>query len=247
MLLKLDEPKILSDAIAIISELVNEVRIKITKQGLSIIAIDPANVALVILKLPATAFSQLKLEANEPEELGINLSDLKAVLRRCNIGSSLVMQREDNLLKLNIQDKVTRIFSLALIDIESEEKQPPKLEFSSKIEIDATTLAEVIQDAAVVADACSFISNKKEGIFVIEAKGSLHSARAEFTSDEAKLQIQDAKAKYSLEYLQKFMKSAKLADKAILQFSTDYPMQIDFKTTALELGFVLAPRVETEE
>lgn len=247
MLLKLDEPKLLSDAIAIISELVTEVRARVTKQGLSIIAIDPANVALVMLKMPASAFSQFKLEHDETEELGLNLGDLKAVLRRCGIGSSLVIHREENLLKLDIQDKIKRSFNLALIDIGGEEKQPPKLEFSSRVEIDAVTLSEAIDDAAVVADACSFITSKKDNSFVVEAKGSLHSAKAEFTSDEAKLQVQDAKAKYSLEYLQKFMKASRLAEKVILQFGADYPMQLDFKTARLELGFVLAPRVETEE
>jgi proliferating cell nuclear antigen len=245
MLLKLDEPKILTDTISIISDLVTEVRAKITRQGLSIIAIDPANVALVILKMPASAFSQFKIEGDE--ELGLNLSDLKAVLRRCGIGSSLILEKQDNLLNLNIQDKVKRNFSLALIDIDAEEKQPPNLEFSSKVEIDSSVLSEAIEDAAIVADACSFVTNKKQDNFIVEAKGSLNSARVEFSSDEAKLQVQDAKAKYSLEYLQKFIKAAKLTEKAILQFSTDYPMQLDFKTSNLELGFVLAPRVETED
>lgn len=245
MLLKLDEPKIFSDAIAIISELVTEVRAKANKSGLSIIAIDPANVALVVLKLPASSFSQYKVE--DEEELGLNLSDLKAVLRRCGAGSSLIIERQDNTLNFNIQDKVKRSFSLALIDTSIEEKQPPKLEFNSKIEIDSADLADAIEDAAIVADACTLITDKKQDNFVVEAKGSLNSARTEFSSDEAKLQVQDAKSKYSLEYLQKFMKGAKLTGKAVLQFSTDYPMQIDFKTQQIELGFVLAPRVETED
>ena len=92
MLLKLDEPKLLSDAIAIMSELVTEVRAKINKNGLSIIAIDPANVALCMLKLPASSFSQLKIEKEDgDEELGLNLEDLKAILRRCSSSSSLIL------------------------------------------------------------------------------------------------------------------------------------------------------------
>jgi len=247
MLLRLDEPKILSDAVSIISELVTEVRAKVNKQGFSIVAIDPANVALIALKLPTSAFSQFNLTSDDGEELGINLEDLKAILRRCNTGSSLVLQKDGNMLKVDIQDKIKRSFSLALIEIESEEKQQPKLEFVSRIEIDSLTLADVISDAAIVADACTFISDKKKNIFIIEAKGNLNSARAEFTSDEAKLEVEDAKAKFSLEYLKKFMKAAKLSEKAVLQFSTDYPMQIDFKNPRLELSFILAPRVETEE
>lgn len=248
MLLKLDEPKLLSDAVSVISQLVTEVRAKVTKQGLSIIAIDPANVALVMLKIPASAFSQLKVDEEE-EELGLNLDDVKAVLGRCGAGSSLILEREnnDNLLKLNIQDKVKRSFTLSLIDIDSEEKTVPQLEFNTRVEIDAYTLTEAIQDAAIVADACTFITKKKEEVFIVEAKGNLNSARAEFSSDEAKLQVQDCKAKFSLQYLQKFMKSAKLAEKAILQFSTDYPCRLDFKNPNLEIAFILAPRVENEE
>ena len=58
MLLKLDHPKLFSEIISIISELVLEVRLKVSKEGLRIIAIDPANVAMVGFKLPKSAFSQ---------------------------------------------------------------------------------------------------------------------------------------------------------------------------------------------
>ena len=57
MILKLDDPKLISDAIAIVSEVVTEVRIKLLEDGMSIVAVDPANVALVIFKLPKESFS----------------------------------------------------------------------------------------------------------------------------------------------------------------------------------------------
>ena len=58
MILKLDKPKLLGDAISIISEIVTEVRIKLLKEGMSIIAVDPANVALIIFKLPKESFTR---------------------------------------------------------------------------------------------------------------------------------------------------------------------------------------------
>lgn len=246
MLVKLDEPKILNDAVSIIYQLVTEVRAKVNKDGLSIIAIDPANVALVMVKLPASAFSQFKVEEEE-EELGLDLEDLKAVLGRCGAGSSLIIEKVDNTLKLSIQDKIKRSFTLALIDIDAEEKTVPQLEFTSKVEIDSSTLADVIEDASVVADACTFITKKKDEVFIVEAKGNLNSARAEFSSDEVKIDAEDAKAKYSLEYMQKFMKGGKISEKAIFQFSADYPCRLDFKAKNLEIAFILAPRVENEE
>ena len=131
MLLKLDHPKLFSDIISILSEMVLEVRIKVDREGMKIIAIDPANVAMISFKLPATAFSELDVE-NE-EVLGVSLDSLKSVLRRIKSGSVLTITRQENELKLLIQDKINKEFNLALIEIEGEEKEIPSLDFVSGI------------------------------------------------------------------------------------------------------------------
>ncbi|UZE93583.1 MAG: proliferating cell nuclear antigen (pcna) [Candidatus Pacearchaeota archaeon] len=245
MLLKLDNPKLLADSISLLSELVLEVKAKINKNGFEITAIDPANVALISLKIPAKAFSQFEIDKDE--ELGINLEDFKQVLRRVAFSSSLIIERKDNTIKLRIREKSKRAFSLALINVEAEEKQIPSLNFSAKIELDAKSFAESINDASIVADSCSL--NASEDLFLIEAKGTLNSAKTEFNSDEIKIQAKEnSKAKYSLDYLAKFAKASKLSDKVIVNFSNDYPARFDFvNKEGVELSFVLAPRVEEEE
>ena len=242
MLLKLESPKILSDIVSIISELVTEVRLKISKEGLSLTAIDPANIAMVYFKVPAELFSQFELE--KEEILGVNLESLKSVLRRSGLGSSLTIQKNDNLLKLSIQDKIKRDFTLALIDIESEEKEMPKWEFKSVIKMDSQEFVEVIEDCLVVSDACTFIASPTK--FIVEAHG-LNSARAEFSTDEVEIYSDNGTARFSLEYLNKFIKGAKISSKVTISFSDNHPMRIDFPTGNVMLSFVLAPRVEQED
>lgn len=242
MLLRLNQPKLLSDVVGIISELVTEVRIKIDKEGLSVIAIDPANVALVSFLLPSSAFSSI--EINKEEVLGVNLDSLRNVLRRTSIGSSLILQTQDNTLKIEIHDKIKRIFNLALINIEQEEKVMPSLEFTCKIQMSSLDLQEAVEDCSVVADACSF--SIQEGKFIIEAKG-LHSTKSEFSQDEVKIEGEKGKGKYSLEYMGKFAKACKLSDKVIINFADDYPLKLEFPGDNFNLAFVLAPRVETED
>ena len=104
--------------------------------------------------------------------------------------------------------------------------------------------SEAIEDCSVVADSCSFISAPDS--FVISAKGSLNSFKSEFT-DEVNIQAEEATSKYSLEYLQKMVKGTKLSDKIIINFSNDYPLKLDFNTPLIELSFILAPRVESED
>ena len=113
MLLKLDNPLLLSKAIEIISELVMEVRLKVNEFGMSITATDPANVAMVGFKLPKSAFSQFETDT---EVLGINLDNLKRILKRAGSGSSIIFEKKENLLNIQIQDRIKRNFSLSLID-----------------------------------------------------------------------------------------------------------------------------------
>jgi len=241
MLAKLDNPKLFSEVISIISELVTEVRLKFSEEGMSIIAVDPANVALVSFKLPKSTFSEYQ---SSNEVLGVNLDNLKAVLRRAKNSGSLIMQNKETCLEIEVIDRVKRNFSLALIEIEGEEKQMPALEFMSQIQMDPQDFNDAIEDCLIVSDSCGFVASPEK--FIIEASG-LNSAKAEFSSDEIKIISGNSKVRYSLEYLQKFMKAGKLAEKIYLNFSSDHPLKIEFKKDGIDLSFVLAPRVEDDD
>lgn len=242
MLLKLDDPKLFGTIISIISELVTEVRLKVTKEGMGLVAIDPASVAMAYFHIPAELFSQF--EVDKEETLGVNLDNLHSVLRRCGLGSSLTLERQENMLKLGIQDKIKRDFTLALISVEGEEREFPQWEFSSVIKMDSQAFVEVIEDCQVVSDACTFVAEPNR--FIVEAKG-LNSARAEFSSDEVEIYSDKSMARFSLEYLNKFVKGAKIASRVEINFSDNRPMRINFPAGKVMLSFVLAPRVEQDD
>jgi proliferating cell nuclear antigen len=175
MIVRLDNPKILSDAISIISELVAEVRIKVLDEGLSIVAVDPANIAMIIFKIPKESFSQY--EAGK-EIWGVNLEDFKRVLKRAASSSSMILEQENNQLKVSVFDKVKRSFVLSLIDVDSEDKTEPALNFACEVEMNSQELSQAIEDCLVVADSCSIGIDGKN--LIIEGKGSLNSSKAEF-------------------------------------------------------------------
>ncbi len=241
MLIKLENPVLLSKAVELLSELVTEVKFKLSNSGMGVTAIDPANVAMISFFLSKEGFSQFEVEN---EILGVNLDDLKKILKRAGAKSSLILSREENKLCIEIQDRIKRNFTLNLIEIDKEDKEMPNLEFSAKVEMNSLDLIDAVEDCAVVADACSFII--EEGKFIIEAK-NLNSARAEFSGDEANIKAENCKSRYSLEYLQKFIKGSKLCEKTILNFADDHPLKMELRIENMEISFILAPRVETED
>ena len=128
--------------------------------------------------------------------------------------------------------------------MESEEKTMPEWEFNSVIKMNSETFVEVIEDCLVVSDACTF--NASPNSFIVEASG-LNSAKAEFNSDEIEIHSGNSTSRYSLEYLNKFIKGAKISSRVTLSFSNSHPMRLDFVTGNVILSFVLAPRIEQDD
>ena len=115
MLVKLENPLFFVKDIELISELVLEVRVKVGELGLSITAIDPANVAMVSFNVPKRSFSIFE---TDDEVLGVNLEDFKKILKRCGLRSSLILEKKENNLEIRIEDRIKRKFTLNLIEIE---------------------------------------------------------------------------------------------------------------------------------
>lgn len=246
MRLTLAESRLLKDSIGIISELVSEVNFKIDKNKIEIIAVDPANVVLVVFKLLSSAF--IEYEVRKDVNIAVSLDNLKQVLRRIKPTDTLTLEldEEKNRLRLLLKGDSHRTFNLSLIDVEDKEQKIPELEFPVKIELNSQVLEEAIEDVGIVAESVAFNVTKDK--FVIESEGHFSDANVELKKDEETLinLIGDGtRAKYSVEYLKKIVKGGKLADKATVQFDKDYPLKVDFTVlNKLSLSFILAPRVD---
>src|SRR3989344_3131079 len=103
MKLTLAEPKYLKEPISIISELVSEVRIKLDHDKLELIAMDPANVAMIVFRLLSSAFVEYELK--EPVEIALNLDNLKQILKRAKPSDTLTLQLDEAKNRLNINLK----------------------------------------------------------------------------------------------------------------------------------------------
>ena len=248
MKLVLAEPKYFKDSIGIISELVSEVKFKVSPDGLELVAMDPANVAMVIFKLLSSCFTQY--EVKEPEEVAINLSNLKQILRRAKSDDMLTLETtEDNKLKIQLKSNTTRSFSIPTLELDDKEQRVPELNFPLTIHTRSTILSEAIEDVSVVAESVTFLGQKDQ--LSVKAEGDLSKAFIEIKPDEQTIINTESadkfKAKYSLEYLKKMIAGGKLTDHVSLHFNTDYPLKVEYKVTdRLLLSFILAPRVDND-
>jgi len=245
MKLTLSEPKFLKDSISIISDLVSEGTFKITPDAIQLIAMDPANVAMVIFKLLSSSFEEYNVK--EDVSLSINLNDFKQVLRRAKANDAVTLEIEESKFKVTFKSNATRTFFLPLIDIEEKQQKIPDLIFKATITTNSTIINEAIEDVDIIGESVTFIAENQE--LNITAAGDLRKANINIKADKDTKIVVDkkVKSKFSIEYLKKMIQGGKLSDKVVLQLSDDYPMKLEYKVlNKVQLAFILAPRVDND-
>jgi len=249
MKLTLAEPRLLKESMNIISDLVNEVTIKVDQDKISIIAIDPANVAMVDFKLLSSAFVEYSVP--KPEELAINLEHLKVVLKRAKPTDTITLQLDDQKNRLNVEfnGESKKTFNIPLINIDENDHKLPDLSFATKVTLSSSRFDEAVEDMGIVAESVGLNSLKDR--FVVASESNLRDAKVVINSSDETVILNDTGeeviSKYSIEYLKKISKASKLADQVSLEFGSDYPLKAEYKLLdKLRLSFILAPRVSND-
>lgn len=248
MRLTLAEPRYFKESVSIISDLVNEATFKVTPEAVELVAMDPANVAMVIFKLLSTTFSEYDVKG--PTELSINLTNLKMVLKRAKPDDIVTLElMPENKLTVLLQGTTTRTFSIPIIDSDEKEQKIPELSFTTIVKTNASIFNDAVEDAEIAAESVSFLSTPDR--FTVVAEGDMSKAKVDIdkgaTTDIAVNGAASVKSKYSIEYLKKMIAASKLTDAVDIHFSKDYPLRLDYKVVdKLLLSFILAPRVEND-
>lgn len=248
MKLVLADPTYLRDSIGVISELVNEANFKITKEGLELVAMDPANVAMVLFKLLSSNFAEYDVETEQ--HLSINLTNLKQVLKRAKANDMLKLELSgDGKLNIELKSDSTRTFSLPLLDVEEKEQKIPNLTFPSTVDMSSSVLSDAVEDSNIVGESVTLSLEPLK--FTIRAESESTHANIEIPAENGTKITSDTtakvKSKYSVEYLKKMMLGSKLSDNVTLHLNQDYPLKLEYKVLdKLSLSFILAPRVDND-
>jgi proliferating cell nuclear antigen len=235
----------LKDAIESISTLVDEAKFRFTTDGLSVRAVDPANVAMVSLDLSKEAFDSFD---STEGELGIDLTKMNGIMEMADKGDNIEIDLEETAHKLVIRMRGLS-YTMSLLDPSSIRKEPkvPTLELPTHIIVRGEDLKRAVKAAEKVSDYMSMGVNGE--IFFMEAEGDTDNVRVEMTKDQLiDFKPGEAKSLFSLDYLTDISKIAGKAGEVTIDIGKDYPLKIRFKISDGhgEVSYMLAPRVESE-
>ncbi|MDP7282628.1 MAG: proliferating cell nuclear antigen (pcna) [Candidatus Undinarchaeales archaeon] len=242
----IQDSELLKDSINAVSNLLNEGVFRVTKNGMELTSMDSANVAMVDMKILSSAFSEFTVE--EDVGIGVNIVEFTNILKRAKATDTITLELEDNTLHISFAGGFNRAFKVPLLDLKHEAKTP-NLEFPVDVQIRSVILEDGISDAELISDAVTLEADPDN--FIMRTEGDSRKAELKLEKGNDALVGLNAKdhvkSTFPLDYLRKMSKAAKLADSVTIKLGNDYPMRMDFTVVdKVQLGFVLAPRIESE-
>lgn len=235
----------LKDSIESISTLVDEARFRITPQGISVKAVDPANVAMVSFELSSDAFDTF--EATEGE-LGIDLTKFMGVMEMAEKSDNIEIELDEASHKLIVRMRGLA-YTMSLLDPSSIRKEPkvPTIDLPAHIVLRGEDIKRSVKAAEKVSDYMSM--GVKGDVFFMEAEGDTDKVLVELRKDQLiDLQGTDVKSLFSLDYLSDMSKILGKSNEVIMDIGKDFPLKIRIKIAEGhgEVSYMLAPRVESE-
>lgn len=257
--------RIIRPALSIPAQLVGEAKLRFDADGLSVVAVDPANVGMVTMDVHPAAFDGYDVRADEEVLVGANLNRLGKNLSNARLGKStddpvdLDVDATRTVIEIEREYQNTTVrYAEEMLNIDPgsirQEPDIPDLELTASATVDVSAFTDAIEHIDNSSDHVVF---RTEGDSMIltgegnEDSPSDYGSAVEF-DDVDPLDDEDATpfAKYSLDYLKGYadgMKKAKV-DEVDLAWGEELPLYIDFEReddgeTLYEATYILAPRL----
>lgn len=233
----------------LINVYLDEATFKLTPQGLTLRGMDPSRIAMIDLVIPRENCTE-HLCTEEMKfcfSIGRFLDPtLRNVTRNDAIRLDIQTGKIDKMFT-RLSSKLTRQFSMPLLEVSEEEIPTPKINFNYTARLALESVNTIFKD---LEDHFRMIGTQDSLTF--EHKGDLEDFTVTLQkSDETILNIEakeESKAIYSVSYLKEALKAlSPLTDIIEVSYSTDMPIRISAELEHLgTVNIYVAPRLETE-
>lgn len=230
-----------------VSVLVDECKVRLNEDGLSIRAVDPANVGMVDLSLDASAFESY--EADD-ELIGVDLARLDDLAGMADTGQLIDLTLDEDVHKLQLRiDGLTA--TMGLIDPESIREEPdiPDLDLPATLVLEGRDLNRAITAADMVSDHVEFGVDEANELFFVDARGDTDDIRLELSPEELiEFDPGPASSLFSLDYLRDINRAIPSDTEVQLRLGEEYPVKFTFPYAEGrgQVTYMLAPRIQSD-
>ena len=233
----------LREVVEVVSTLVSEVKLSISKDGLEAKAVDPSHVAMLVLNLHKPVFEEF---TGEPTELGVDVEKLKEVLRLSKPGDVIDFQFDGKNRLVASLGRVTR--QMAVVDPAGiTDPKVPNVSPPASVTVKTEDLRQGIRGSESFTDHVTL--TLEPDAFTMHSEGETDRLDLRIPKENLpKLEVKESvKSMYPLDFFSAMVKSI-AAEDATLHVGNEYPLKIEFGMGGGrgEGRYLLAPRVEED-
>jgi len=233
----------LREVLEVVSTLVTEVKLSVSKDGLEAKAVDPSHVAMLVLQLQKGIFEEF---TGEPTEIGVDVEKLKEVLRLSKPGDVIELSYDGKNRLIASVGRVTR--QMAVVDPAGiTDPKVPNVSPPASVTLRTEDVRQGIRGSESFTDHVTL--TLEPDAFTMHSEGDTDRLDLRIPKDTLKkLDVKETvKSMYPLDFFSAMVKSIS-ADEATLHVGNEYPLKIDFSMGAGrgEGRYLLAPRVEED-
>lgn len=194
----------------VLKDVLNDVNIYFTQDGIKLTTLDTARAALVDMFLEADKFEEY--ECKENCVAGINVTNIFKLLKSINANDCLEMSiRDQEFLHIkfeNIQKKTSTVFRLKLLDINEDIIEIPQVTMSAITTLPSIDFQKICRDMNNLGD--EVIISRRDNVLNIKCDG-------DFAQQDTSIEFEDdanfkgyVEGTYSLKYINMFTKATNM-------------------------------------
>ncbi len=225
----------------VLGSLVDEVLMNFGEGGLSIKALDPAQVALIEVEVPREAF--LTYDLRREVSVGVNLTNLLKTLPKPKKGDKLVFTGDEEFYEVLLEGVVEKRYKYRSIEVTASRVPEVDLDFK----VMAKCIAKAFQDAVKdLKGAGSLVFEAQDDQYLylrapeINAEAKLSKTAGSILEMEVKAPSRNV---YDEDYITKVLKLATVSSDIDIKFGSDIPLSLSFTIAdGGSVKYLLAPK-----
>ncbi|MFC5971440.1 DNA polymerase sliding clamp [Halomarina salina] len=227
--------------------LVDECKIRLDEDELTIRAVDPANVGMVDLSLSPDAFESYETDGGV---IGVDLSRLEEMVKMASADQLVHLELDEETRKLHISMEGLE-YTLALIDPDSIRQEPdlPDLDLAAEIVLEGSHIDRAVKAADMVSEHIVLGVDDEEDHFYVEAQGDTDDVHFVLDREDLiDLTAGDAHSLFSLDYLKEMNKAIPKDAEVTVELGEDFPVKMHFDIAEGQgnVTYMLAPRIQSD-
>jgi len=224
-----------------LGNIVDESLVTFNEKGLSIKALDPAQIAMIAVEVPSDSF--ITYQCSKELSVGFNLANLLKTLPKPRKSDKLVFNANDEFYEFIYEGTTTKRYKYRSIEVSAS--QIPEIELDFKVR--ALAVAKAFRDAVKDLSGAGSLVFEVQDDQYLYLKAPELGAEARLSRIAGSLMEMEVKEPsrntYDEDYISKVLNLATISDVIEIKFGSGIPLSLSFTITeGGSVKYLLAPK-----